>query len=63
LLRRRHRDVHEDHEARFEVHGHRQHDGGFGNRDVAGLTSRKLLSSGGADGLLYGPRSPKYGTD
>jgi hypothetical protein len=30
---------------------------------VAGLTSRKLLSSGGADGLLYGPRSPKYGTD
>jgi hypothetical protein len=33
------------------------------SHDVAGLTSRKLLSSGGADGLLYGPRSPKYGTD
>ncbi|MBP0591353.1 DUF799 domain-containing protein [Paraburkholderia sp. LEh10] len=31
--------------------------------DVAGLTSNKLLSSGGPNGLLYGPRSPKYGTD
>jgi len=31
--------------------------------DVAGLTSSKLLSTGGANGLLYGPRSPKYGTD
>ncbi len=31
--------------------------------DVAGLTSRKLLSSGGPNGLLYGPRSPRYGTD
>jgi hypothetical protein len=30
---------------------------------VAGLTSRRLLSAGGANGLLYGPRSPKYGTD
>ncbi|MEM5389391.1 DUF799 domain-containing protein [Paraburkholderia phymatum] len=33
------------------------------SHDVAGLTSRKLLSSGGPNGLLYGPRSPKYGTD
>jgi hypothetical protein len=31
--------------------------------DVAGLTSRKLLSSGGPNGWLYGPRSPRYGTD
>jgi hypothetical protein len=30
---------------------------------VAGLTSQRLLSAGGANGLLYGPRSPKYGTD
>jgi hypothetical protein len=30
---------------------------------VAGLTSRKLLSAGQPNGLLYGPRSPKYGTD
>lgn len=30
---------------------------------VANLTSRKLLSAGQPDGLLYGPHSPKYGTD
>lgn len=30
---------------------------------VAGLTSQRLLSAGGPNGLLYGPRSPKYGTD
>ncbi|QGZ62297.1 DUF799 domain-containing protein [Paraburkholderia acidisoli] len=30
---------------------------------VAGLTSRKLLSAGQPNGLLYGPRSPKFGTD
>jgi hypothetical protein len=33
------------------------------SHDVARLTSNKLLSSGGTNGLLYGPRSPKYGTD
>jgi hypothetical protein len=31
--------------------------------DVAGLTSQRLLATGGANALLYGPRSPKYGTD
>ncbi|KAF1026236.1 MAG: putative lipoprotein [Burkholderia plantarii] len=31
--------------------------------DVAGLTSRRLLSAGQPNGLLYGPRSTKYGTD
>ncbi len=31
--------------------------------DVAGLTSRRLLRAGPPDGLLYGPHSPKYGTD
>ncbi|ACR32120.1 DUF799 domain-containing protein [Burkholderia glumae] len=31
--------------------------------DVAGLTNAKLLSAGSPNGLLYGPRSPKYGTD
>ncbi|MDA0575560.1 DUF799 domain-containing protein [Burkholderia gladioli] len=31
--------------------------------DVAGLTNAKLLSAGPPNGLLYGPRSPKYGTD
>ncbi|WP_323121801.1 DUF799 domain-containing protein [Burkholderia alba] len=31
--------------------------------DVAGLASQRLLSSGPPNGLLYGPRSPKYGTD
>lgn len=30
---------------------------------VAGLTSQRLLSAGQPNGLLYGPRSPKYGTD
>ncbi|SAK97586.1 lipoprotein [Caballeronia fortuita] len=30
---------------------------------VAGLTSQRLLATGGPNGLLYGPRSPKYGTD
>ncbi|AIV83727.1 DUF799 domain-containing protein [Burkholderia pseudomallei] len=31
--------------------------------DVAGLTSGRMLSAGQPNGLLYGPRSPKYGTD
>jgi hypothetical protein len=31
--------------------------------DVAGLTSSRLLSAGPPDGLLYGPRSTRYGTD
>ncbi len=31
--------------------------------DVARLTNAKLLSAGPPNGLLYGPRSPKYGTD
>ena len=31
--------------------------------DVAGLTSQRLLATGSPNGLLYGPRSPKYGTD
>jgi hypothetical protein len=30
---------------------------------VAGTASARLLSGGQARGLLYGPRSPKYGTD
>lgn len=30
---------------------------------VAGLTSRRLLSAGTSNGLLYGPYSPKYGSD
>ncbi|HZZ09516.1 MAG TPA: DUF799 domain-containing protein [Paraburkholderia sp.] len=30
---------------------------------VAALTSQKLLSAGPPNGLLYGPHSPKYGTD
>ncbi|BAN25130.1 DUF799 domain-containing protein [Caballeronia insecticola] len=30
---------------------------------VAGLTSQRLLATGGPKGLLYGPHSPKYGTD
>ncbi len=30
---------------------------------VAGLTSQRLLSAGPPNGLLYGPHSPKYGTD
>ncbi|RFU47322.1 DUF799 domain-containing protein [Paraburkholderia sp. DHOC27] len=30
---------------------------------VAGLTSRRMLSAGPPNGLLYGPYSPKYGTD
>jgi hypothetical protein len=31
--------------------------------DVAGLTSQRMLATGNQNGLLYGPRSPKYGTD
>jgi hypothetical protein len=31
--------------------------------DVAGLTSQRLLATGNTKGLLYGPRSPKYGTE
>lgn len=30
---------------------------------VAGATSARLLSAGQPGGLLYGPHSPKYGTD
>ncbi|MGH8781866.1 DUF799 domain-containing protein [Paraburkholderia sp.] len=30
---------------------------------VAGLTSQRLLSAGPPSGLLYGPHSPKFGTD
>jgi hypothetical protein len=31
--------------------------------DVAGLTSSRLLSAGPPNGLLYGPHSPKFGSD
>lgn len=31
------------------------------SHDVAGVTSARLLSAGGGNGLLYGPRSPEYG--
>lgn len=31
--------------------------------DVAGLTSQRLLTARQPNGLLYGPHSPKYGTD
>ncbi|MEO6680099.1 MAG: DUF799 domain-containing protein [Pseudomonas sp.] len=30
---------------------------------IAGIASNRLLSAGHPAGLLYGPRSPKYGTD
>lgn len=30
---------------------------------IAGIASQRLLSAGRPTGLLYGPRSPKYGTD
>lgn len=30
---------------------------------IAGITSARLLSAGRPAGLLYGPRSPKYGSD
>lgn len=30
---------------------------------IAGLTSVRLLSAGQRTGILYGPRSPKYGSD
>ncbi|KAF1053825.1 MAG: putative lipoprotein [Stenotrophomonas maltophilia] len=30
---------------------------------IAGMTGARLLSAGQPGGLLYGPRSPKYGTD
>lgn len=33
------------------------------SHDVAALTSNRLLSAGPPNGLLYGPRSRKYGTD
>jgi hypothetical protein len=33
------------------------------SHDVAALTSARLLSAGPPTGLLYGPRSPKFGTD
>lgn len=31
--------------------------------DVAGMTSQRLLSAGYPNGLLFGPYSPRYGTD
>lgn len=37
-----------------------QDDAGY---PIAGITSQRLLSAGHSAGLLYGPRSPKYGTD
>ena len=30
---------------------------------IAGIASNRLLSAGRPAGMLYGPRSPKYGTD
>jgi hypothetical protein len=33
------------------------------SHDIAGVTSYRLLHAGPPDGVLYGPRSPKYGTD
>ncbi|MFY3770454.1 Putative lipoprotein [Providencia manganoxydans] len=30
---------------------------------IAGMTSARLLSAGKVNGILYGPRSPKYGKD
>lgn len=33
------------------------------SHNVAGVTSTRLLSSGTPNGLLYGPRSPRYGKD
>ncbi|WP_423379981.1 DUF799 domain-containing protein [Burkholderia sp. LMG 32019] len=33
------------------------------SHDVAAFTSNRLLSAGPPNGLLYGPHSPKYGTD
>ncbi|KAB0649801.1 MULTISPECIES: DUF799 domain-containing protein [Burkholderia] len=33
------------------------------SHDVAAFTSTRLLSAGPPNGLLYGPHSPKYGTD
>jgi hypothetical protein len=33
------------------------------SHDIAGITSYRLLHAGPPTGLLYGPHSPKYGTD
>jgi len=33
------------------------------SHDIAGVTSYRLLHARAPDGLLYGPHSPKYGTD
>ena len=33
------------------------------SHNVAGVTSTRLLSAGTPNGMLYGPRSPKYGQD
>lgn len=33
------------------------------SHNVAGVTSARLLSAGMPNGILYGPRSPKYGKD
>ncbi len=33
------------------------------SHDIAGVTSYRLLHAGPPNGLLYGPRSPRYGTD
>jgi hypothetical protein len=37
-----------------------QDDAGY---PIAGMTSARLLSPYPNGGILYGPRSPKYGTD
>ena len=37
-----------------------QDDAGY---PIAGVASQRLLSAGRPGALLYGPRSPKYGTD
>jgi hypothetical protein len=33
------------------------------SHEIAGVTSYRLLHAGPPNGLLYGPRSPKYGSD
>ena len=33
------------------------------SHQIAGVTTTRLLSAGGAQGVLYGPRSPHYGKD
>jgi len=33
------------------------------SQQVAGVTSQRLLGAGQTNGVLYGPRSPRYGSD